>query len=137
MHKVYIFAPKFFYETPYCHLVCFPTSNTQKIAERIARQLSENDDVDIIDVKKEKNISLAAYDALVLGTSVYAEQPVAYFKKVIMPSDDILSKPLFLFVCGMEPQESKQAVEINNAFPGYIFDKAKGTYFVGGEFDFK
>lgn len=93
--------------------------------------------MDIIDVKKEKNISLATYDALVLGTSVYAGQPVADFKKVIMPSDDILSKPLFLFVCGMEPQESKQAVEINNAFPGYILDKAKGTYFVGGEFDLK
>lgn len=110
---------------------------TEKLAIRLAERLSKKFDISIENVKKEKNIPLDSFDALVLGTSIYAGRPVFDFKKIITGSDTHLSKPIFLFICGMEPDVSKQEIEIKTAFPDYIYDKAKGKYFLGGEFDFK
>lgn len=109
---------------------------TEKVAELISEKIGEN--VSLIDLKKTRKIELDSFDRLILGTPIYAGQGNKKMKKFcINNSSYLLSKPLGLYVCGMETDKEKQLQELNNAFPSNLIQKAEFKAFLGGEFVFE
>ncbi|MDR2840685.1 MAG: flavodoxin [Paludibacter sp.] len=109
---------------------------TEKVAHLIAEKIADNE-IKIFNLKKDKKIPLASFDAFIIGTAVYAGLPINVindFYKII--SGNLLGKKLGLFVCGMEQNVEKQQLEISNAFHSDLLNVAVAKAFCGGEFYF-
>lgn len=71
---------------------------TKKIAELLKSKL--NEDVDLINIKKDKNIKLESYNRIILGTSVYmgkARREMINFVK--NNQRELLQKKYGIFLC--------------------------------------
>jgi menaquinone-dependent protoporphyrinogen oxidase len=107
---------------------------TAEVAARIAEALGG---AALIDLAVTPAPDLSGFDAVVVGGPVYAGQPAKPLKAfVTAQAATLLSKPLAVFVCGMEPDPAKRAAEIAAAFPEALRDHAVGTWFAGGQFLF-
>jgi menaquinone-dependent protoporphyrinogen oxidase len=105
----------------------------QLIAGRLtANQLS------IIDLKKEKYPDIHSFEGIILGTSIYAGNSSKTMQRFCKENIETLrQKRLALFVCGMEPDETKQQQELANAYPQELYEYAIFKCFAGGEFQFE
>ena len=111
---------------------------TEKVAHLIAESLKEIGEVSLISLAKKSTENINSYDKVILGTSVYAGSSSRKMKLFCIENQDVLlQKPLGLFVCGMEPSEEKRQLEIQNAYPDYLLEKAQAATFLGGEFLFE
>lgn len=110
---------------------------TQKVAEMIQARLA-CDEVTMINLKEEQidNIDLAAFDRIIIGTSVYAGTAKRYFRQFCTENHVTLFavKEIGLFLCGMEPDSQKQQEEMTHSFPEELRRHSKARGFMGGEF---
>ena len=109
---------------------------TEKVAQMIAERLIGNQ-VSLINLKENKHPDINSFDRIILGTSIYAgtssKTMQSFCKKNI---DALTQKQLSLFVCGMEPDSTKQHQELTNAYPNELLQQAVSKCFAGGEFLF-
>lgn len=112
--------------------------STEKVAKYIAEKLKDTQ-VDIIRVQKrmKKSINLIDYDKIIIGGSIYLGDIQSVMSKFCDDHfDTLISKPLGLFICGIERELVRQDAELEMAFPKKLFKHAVATAFVGGEIVF-
>jgi menaquinone-dependent protoporphyrinogen oxidase len=108
---------------------------TEKVAHYIAGHLA---DVTILKINNNLDISINSFDRVILGGSIHMGSVQSSVKKFCAKHrQELLSKPLALFVCGMEKEPAKQQEELRLAFPEEINQHARANVFVGGEFLFE
>jgi menaquinone-dependent protoporphyrinogen oxidase len=108
-----------------------------KVAQRIAGRLTGNQ-ISIIDLKKGKCPDIHSFEGIILGTSIYAGAPSKTMQRFCKENIETLrQKRLALFVCGMEPDETKQQQELANAYPQELYEYTVTKCFAGGEFLFE
>ena len=108
---------------------------TEKVAHYIAGQLA---DVTVIKLSNSSDIPISSFDRVILGGSIHMGTVQSSVKKFcVKHREELLSKPLALFVCGMEKEPAKQDEELRLAFPEEINQHAQAKAFVGGEFLFE
>jgi len=105
---------------------------TGDIATLLAAELGEDTVVfNLVDGP----VNLDDYRTVVLGTAIYAGQPVkamGQFAKAF----DWTGKEVALFVCGMEPGADKRVQELERAYPEALRAHAKAARFLTGRFRF-
>jgi menaquinone-dependent protoporphyrinogen oxidase len=108
---------------------------TEKVAHYIAEHLA---DVTILKLSNSSDISISSFDRVILGGSIHIGSVQSSLKKFCTKHrHQLLSKPIALFVCGMEEEPAKQEEELRLAFPEEISQHALAKAFVGGEFLFE
>jgi len=111
---------------------------TEKVAASIAGKLKETNEVAIFALTKNPNPDISGFEAVILGTPVYAGQPLNKMKVFCKANEAVLlQKKTALFVCGMEPDKTKQENELIAAYPERLQEKASATGFLGGAFQFE
>jgi len=99
----------------------------QKIAGKINGAL-------VHDLKQGDVPSLADYDCIIFGCSVYASNIRKEAKAFIFKNENILKeKKLGIFLLGLDKKGKKKYLEAN--FPQVLLQTAKATGFFGGVFD--
>lgn len=104
----------------------------EKCAKRIAEELKE--DVELVDLRKTKGISLSGYDKVIIGGSIYIgkiQKEVSDFCSRNL--EELKNKKIGLFICGMAEGEAADA-ELNSSFPAELLNAAAAKGFLGGEF---
>ncbi len=108
-------------------------------AESSAKKLSKNlkGDVDLVNLKKAKDIQLSKYDKVIIGSSVYMGK---IRKEALKFCNDNLSSlkdvKVGLYICCMTEGE-KAHRQLKDNFPKELVDSAIVTGIFGGEFDFE
>ena len=106
---------------------------TLKVAQMISSKLSTENT--LIDLKINTTPEIEKYDSIIIGCSVYAGTSSKKMKSFCNNNIEYLkSKPIGLYVCGMEKEEIKQREELERAYPLELLEKAKSKQFLGGEF---
>ena len=109
---------------------------TKRVAEMLASKLTV--EKTFIDLKTHKSPNIEKYDSIILGCPVYAGNPSKKMKNFCMQNiEHLKSKPIGLYVCGMEKDGIKQQEELERAYPLELTEKAKTKKFLGGEFLFE
>ena len=100
-------------------------------AERIAAKIPG---AVLHDLKQPNIPSLADFDCVIFGSSIYVGQVCKEAKEFLAKNANKLKeKNLGLFLCGLQESEEKQFFASN--FPPDILTAAKATSFLGGIFD--
>lgn len=114
---------------------CTTHGCTEKAALELKNALEEN--VDLINLKKNSSPDLSIYDRVIIGGSIHAGQIQKKVKDFCSKNlNDLKSKELGLFICCMEEGEKAEA-QFAEAFPKALRQNAKATACFGGEFDFE
>lgn len=109
---------------------------TEKVARLLADKLGG--EAVLISLKQDKNPDITSFDAIILGTPVYAGVPRKAMTKFCEQNKDLLlQKTTGLFVCGMHLDPDSRNKELIDAYPEYLRQHAKATGFLGGEFLFE
>lgn len=110
---------------------------TTKVAEILAEKLGK-EDISLYNLKNNKLPSLQNYDSIILGTSIYAGNPIKKTKIFAKKNLEILkTKKLGLFICGMDPGPEKHLEEMKKSYPNALLEHANVKYYLGGEFIFE
>jgi menaquinone-dependent protoporphyrinogen oxidase len=107
---------------------------TEKCAKLIAKEL--NDQADLIDLKKVKDIDISGYDKVIIGGPVYMgkiQKEVSGFCSDNLT--ELKEKRIGLFICGMAEGEAAVDELIKN-FPPELLEIAVAKEHLGGEFLF-
>ena len=108
---------------------------TEKAAQLLMTKL--NGQVSLINLKKEKTIDLADFDAVILGSSIHAGMVQGKMKNFITANEnELLLKKLGLFICCMYEGE-KADEQLQTAYPEQLQQHSVVNAVFGGEFDFK
>jgi menaquinone-dependent protoporphyrinogen oxidase len=103
----------------------------EEIAQRIAKRING---AVIHDLKQSGGPDLAAFDCIIIGTSVYAGMIRKEAKTFAWQNANVLrEKKLGLFLSGMGESGEKEYFEKN--FPPNLLQSAKAANFLGGVFD--
>ena len=107
-------------------------------AEGIGKRLSEklNSEVDLINLKEIRNIGLAEYDKVIIGSSVYMGKIRKEASRFCNEnSSKLKEKKTGIYICCMrEGKEAEQ--ELKDNFPDGLIDSAVALSVFGGEFNF-
>lgn len=104
---------------------------TREIAERIAKQIGA---ATLFNLNDGKAPPLDEYDAVLIGSPVYAGQVRSEIKTFAAQHADILkTKTLGLFLSGINQEGMPNYLDAN--FPKEIVTHAKATAMLGGVFD--
>ena len=110
---------------------------TEKVAGAIAEKLSDPHIVKVFALKKSPNPDISDFDMVILGTPIYAGKASKKMKAFCEKNKPVLlSKKTGLFVCGMHLDAEQREKELKEAYPIDLWNKAKVTEFLGGEFLF-
>ncbi len=105
---------------------------TRKMVEQLADALEA--EVTLQDLKQKDKGSWQHADALILGGSVYAGRLRKEVRSFAAQNKaELLSKPLGLFLCGMQDKEESEAAFRTN-FDAELLSAAKVKAFLGGAF---
>jgi menaquinone-dependent protoporphyrinogen oxidase len=108
---------------------------TANVVSEMAEKL--DGEVTTINLKKDDIPFLTDFDRIIIGGSIHAGQIQKRVKEFCNQSLDILVKrEVGLFICCMEEGEKAQQ-QLQSAFPKELFQHAKTTAILGGEFNFK
>lgn len=111
------------------------------IAEKLTNHIAEKNvsyQVELIKLKKNIRISIFSYDMIILGGSVYLGDIQQNMTKFCNDNlDELLTRTVGLFVCGMEPELVRQDSELEMAYPIKLYKHALASAFVGGEIVFE
>jgi menaquinone-dependent protoporphyrinogen oxidase len=111
---------------------------TEKVAASIAEKLTENNEVELFALNKNANPNVNGFEAVILGTPIYAGQAAKKMKAFCQTNETgLLQKKTGLFVCGMEIDKSKIDSEFKNAYSEILQKNAAATAFLGGAFLFE
>lgn len=105
---------------------------TEKCANLISKEL--NDKVELINLKKAKEINISQYDKVIIGGSIYIgkiQKEVTEFCTKYL--DKLKEKRIGLFVCCMEEGEAMNT-ELYANFPSELLEIADAKESLGGEF---
>ncbi|MDR1634258.1 MAG: flavodoxin domain-containing protein [Bifidobacteriaceae bacterium] len=105
---------------------------TAEVARRIAAHLNGRARLFALD---DTVPDLSSFTTVVLGTAVYAGQPMKAMKE-FCGSAPLSGKRLSLFVCGMEQDPAKRDAELAAAFPEQLRAGAIATAFLPGCYRF-
>lgn len=109
---------------------------TEKVARSVGEKLTG--DVELFSLSDDPRPDIGRFDTVILGTSIYAGQPLKKMKVFCVENEDmLLQKRLGLFVCGMEPSREGREKEIKAAYADVLREKAVAAAFLGGEFLFE
>jgi len=114
-------------------LILYATKHgaARDIAERIAKKISG---ATLHDLKKGGAPALSEFDCVIVGSSIYVGTIRKEAKSFLSQNaDDLKSKKLGLFLCGMEPKQEQECFKSN--FSQDILQAAKATVFPGGIYD--
>jgi len=114
-------------------LILFATKHgaAGEIARRIAGRI---DGAETHDLKQGDAGSLAGYDCIIVGSSIYAGMIRKEAKTFLSENADALrGKKLGLFLSGMNASEEKAVFDAN--IPQDVLQAAKAASFLGGIFD--
>ena len=115
-------------------LVAFATKygTTQKCAEMLGKLLKEKQhDVDVVNLKLNRSISLDTYDAVAVGGSFMMFRMNSYVRKFVQKNlDKLLKIKMGLFMCGAD---DKWEEEIKKGFPHQLLDNAAAKGYFGFE----
>jgi menaquinone-dependent protoporphyrinogen oxidase len=107
------------------------TGTTREVAGRIAKKF---DGAVLHDLKQPNIPSVAEFDRVIVGSSVYAGMIRKEAKTFLTQNTEILkTKTLGLFTCGFDASREKDYFNTN--FPADVLQAAKVAYFLGGIFD--
>jgi len=99
----------------------------QRIAKHITGSVLHN-------LKQSGVTSLAGYDCVIIGSSVYVGSIRKEAKAFLSQNTNALKgKKVGLFLCGL--QEAEEKAFFKNNFPDEILQTAKAVSFLGGIFD--
>ena len=114
-------------------IYCSKYGTTEKVCHTICKMVGNGNEVDLLDLKNQKNINICEYDAIVLGSPVYAGKPRKQMVDFCKNNEEqLLGKRLFLFVCGMDKGHAVR--EIKMTYPVKILQAAEKSEFIEGEF---
>jgi menaquinone-dependent protoporphyrinogen oxidase len=105
--------------------------------EKGAWMLQENINEDIIlhDMTKSKKVDIQKADAVILGASIHAGRIQKRMRKFMdSHMEELLTKPLGLYMCCMEKGENAEK-QFNENFPEKLRDHASAKGLFGGEFN--
>lgn len=103
-------------------------------AAEIAQRIASKIDGAVIHDLRQSVPSLADFDCVIIGTSVYAGMIRKEAKGFMSHNENLLrEKKLGLFVCGMGADGEK--TYFDNNFPSTLLQKAQAKSFLGGIFD--
>lgn len=107
---------------------------TEECAKKITQYLEG--EVHLINIKENKDIKLANYTKIIIGSSIYAGMINKGIKKFIEDNkSELIGKDLGLFICCMSHGEKvKEQFEQN--IPKEVLDATKVKENLGGEFKF-
>jgi menaquinone-dependent protoporphyrinogen oxidase len=102
-----------------------------EVAHRIAKGIK---DAAVYDIKQGGIPDLAAFDNIIIGSSIYAGMMRKEAKVFMSQNAGVLrEKKLGLFISGLGGSEEE--VNFEKIFPNDIFKAAKAVSFLGGIFD--
>jgi menaquinone-dependent protoporphyrinogen oxidase len=105
----------------------------EKAAELLEGKM--NDDVAIINLKKDSKPDLSKFDTIIIGGSIHAGQIQNRIKKFCQKNlNTLLKKRLGLFLCCMEEGETAQK-QFEDAYSEELRNHAAAKGLFGGEFD--
>jgi len=111
---------------------------TARIAKEIADLISIHDQVQLLNIDDPSQViipDLYTPERFVLGVPIYAGKPILSMKKFCEAyTFKLEEKPLYLFVCGMEPSLERQQIEIEAAFSQRLRNAAQELAYLGGAF---
>ena len=104
-------------------------------AGEIVRRIAEKMEAAVIHNLKQDGVpSLADFDCVIVGSSIYAGMIRKEAKLFLSQNANVLQqKKLGLFICGLDIKGEKRYFDAN--FPPDILQAAKAAYFLGGIFD--
>lgn len=106
---------------------------SEKVAQQIAKYFP-NEEVDIINLKKQKLHSLSPYHRIILGGSIHMgkvhKKTTAFLEKY---HQELLDKQLALFLCCMEKGQKAQE-QFDLAFPESLRNNALSKGLLGFEY---
>ena len=114
-------------------LILYATKHgaTREAAQRIAKRIPG---AAIYDLKQSVIPSLADFDSVIFGSSIYVGSIRKEAKAFLVKNSEILKKKkLGIFLCGLQAEEEKRVFASN--FSPDILAAAKATSFLGGIFD--
>lgn len=108
---------------------------TEKVSNELTQHL--DDDLAIVNLKKEPVPELKNIDRIIIGGSIHAGQINKRVKEFCSKNLEILTdKELGLFICSMEQGDTAQK-QLLEAYPEELLQKAKTTAVFGSEYDFE
>ncbi len=114
-------------------------STTHGCTGKVALELKEKlgGEATLINLKEDRNPSLALYDQVIIGGSIHAGQIQKRVKEFCAKNlEQLKQKELGLFICCMYEGDVARE-QLRNAFPEELHQAAKNEAFFGGAFDFK
>ncbi|WP_026881960.1 flavodoxin domain-containing protein [Clostridium akagii] len=117
-------------------LIVYATKHefTKNCVVRLSEKLHGN--VDIFNLKEDKDIVVSDYDNVIIGGPIYMGQMIKEVKQFCLNNSEALTREkIGLFVCGMSDSE-KITSELNQYFPETLISNATIGIF-GGAFVFK
>ncbi|HRS54092.1 MAG TPA: flavodoxin domain-containing protein [Bacteroidales bacterium] len=108
---------------------------TEKITNIIASHFN-NENIDIIDLKKIKSINIKDADIIILGASIHAGRIQKEMKKFCLKNISTLQqKHIALFICRMFKEN--EVAEFENAYPEVLRKNSIANGILGGELLFE
>ena len=109
---------------------------TQKVALKIYEKLN-NPKVELIDLRKNKNLDISGYSTIIIGGSIHAGMIQKRMKSFCESNlESLLKKKIALFLCCME-EGDKAIAQFENAFPESLRKHSLKNEIMGGEFLFE
>ncbi|MFD2673521.1 flavodoxin domain-containing protein [Marinicrinis sediminis] len=116
-------------------LIAYTTryGTAEQAAHRLKAELQG--EVDVINLNQEQPGSLASYDQVILGGSIYFGR----IQKELMTyasthTEALLNKRLGLFICAGETDPVNREKELREAFPRALYDHARCKSILGYQF---
>lgn len=108
---------------------------TEKCAQILSKKLDGH--VDLINLKKVKDVNIAKYEKVIIGGSIYIgkihKEVTEFCSKHL---EQLKERRIGLFICGMQEEEAIQN-ELNQNFNADLIELAEAKEWFGGEFNFK
>lgn len=103
---------------------------TKEIAQKIQTELES---AKLISLTEDPSPTLDSYDAIILGAPYYMGTLHTVMNSFVAKYEqELLKKPLGLFVCGMANTPKKQAAELDKAYIPALHKHAAVKAFMGG-----
>lgn len=108
--------------------------STEDCAKRLERAVTG--EVSVINLNKDKALSIKDYDNVIFGGSVYGGMVSRKLKKFIADNEEaLLQKNIGIYICCMSDKEKINA-QFEQNFSKKLLDKAVAKSNFGGEFHF-
>lgn len=111
---------------------------TKHMAQTLSQKLKPNDSVTLISLREESNPDITTFDKVIIGAAIYGGKSGKEVKTFCKQNhDQLITKKIGLFVCGMEESIQGKELEMKRAFPDRLNNHATAHAFLGGSFQFE